>query len=42
MDSNAGNLPRLIKHGDKALVVTVGPSELQGPPGSSYCGPSHR
>ena len=24
-----------FQHGDKTLVATVGPSELQGPPGSS-------
>ena len=24
-----------FKHGDKTLVATVEPSELQGPPGSS-------
>ena len=32
-DGNAGNLPRY--GGDKTLVATVEPSELQGPPGSS-------
>ena len=30
-----GNLPINLKHGDKTLVATVEPSELQGPPGSS-------
>ena len=35
MDSNAGNLPRLILAWRKTLVTTVGPSELLGPPGSS-------
>ena len=30
-----GNLPINLSHGDKTLVATVEPSELQGPPGSS-------
>ena len=30
-----GNLPINLQHGDKTLVSTVEPSELQGPPGSS-------
>ena len=34
-DSKMGNLPIYLLHGDKTLVATVEPSELQGPPGSS-------
>ena len=34
-NGKTGNLPITLWRGDKTLVATVEPSELQGPPGSS-------